>query len=578
MKRSQIWYGFSGFAIVMLAIISGCSRNLTVAPTAPQATSTYTMTSVATSTFTRTATSTNTAVYTNTRTATPTNTHTAVFTNTLTNTFTSTRTATVTNTATNTSTDIPGATNTFTFTATSTPTATSTSTSTASATNTDSPTITNTPTNTNTTIPGATDTSTLTVTMTATVTATPTATNTLTSTATASSTATPTTTSTPTNSNTTIPGATDTSTLTMTMTATVTSTPTATVTTTPTLTAQPTSTSCSGTFQTAYTFDTNLECWALDSVSLPAVTAFDLSSSNVTQGTGSLHVAFSQPATALNIQLQQTYATPADLSGRTITAWVYVDATMQGGGVQFFCQSGGWSWSNSAGVYLGAAQVDKWIQISWAIAGTDTTLVDQIGIQFYGIPGSATGNLYVDNIAFSAAATPTNTPSGACTPILLNGCETLAENGTWGGSNSTFSPSTLHFTQGAGSLAVSIVTPPASGWNDQFILLSGFTPNTWTNTTQLSMDIFVDASILAGTTSNQLFLEASTGGGGWKYINANNPVLVAGQQTVTFNLDWTGVIAATDPLDQLVIVLQTGGQSGVGNVYVDNIRLIQSCP
>lgn len=395
---------------------------------------------------------------------------------------------------------------------------------------------------------------------------------------TATSVDTPTVTETPTITDTTIPGSTDTYTFTVTATPTVTATSTATSAVTSTNTPQSTPTACQGIFQAAYTFDSSVECWALDSVSAPAVTTYEISSTQVNQGTGAMHIGFTEPATSVNLQVEETYSTAADLSGRTISAWVYADPSMLGGGVQLFCQSGGWNWSNSTGVYLGAAQVGKWIQVSWQVAGTDPTTVNQIGIQFYGIPAGATGNIYVDNITFSTPATPTNTPSGACTPILLNDCESLTSNGTWGGSNSAFSISPLHATQGSNSLDVSIVTPPAGGWNDQFIQLSGFSPNTWTNSTQLVMDMYVDASVLAGTTYNQMFLEASTGGGPWKYIGLNQPSLVAGANSVTFNLDWTGAIAATNPLDMMVLVLQTGGTSGTGNIYVDNVHLTQSCP
>ena len=371
---------------------------------------------------------------------------------------------------------------------------------------------------------------------------------------------TPTFTLTPTDTYTPVPGATDTFTFTPTPTG-----------------AAATPTPCQGAFQTAYSFDTSMECWALDSVSAPVVTAWNIVSSPVTEGTGAMHIGFAEPATSANIQIEETYATAADLSGRTVTAWFYADPSMQGGGVQFFIQSGGWSWSNSTGVYLDATKVGKWVSVSWFIAGTDPTAVDQIGLQFYGIPASATGNVYVDNISFSAQATPTNTPVPGCTPTLLNNCETLTENGTWGGSNSLFSISTTGATLGSNALDVNIATPPAGGWNDQFIQLSGFTPNTWSNGTVLTMDMTVDASVLAGTGWNQMYLEGSTGGGAWTYMSSNHPALSTGLNHVTFNLDWTQGLVATDPLDMLVIVLQTGTTSGTGNVYLDNVQ-VNNCP
>ena len=373
---------------------------------------------------------------------------------------------------------------------------------------------------------------------------------------------------------------TDTPTITPTYTDTYTPVPgaTDTFTFTPTPTGvAATPTPCQGAFQTAYSFDTSMECWAMDSSSAPAVTAWNIVSSPVTEGTGAMHIGFTEPSTSANIQIEETYATAADLSGRTVTAWFYADPSMQGGGVQFFLQSGGWSWSNSTGVYLDATKVGKWVSVSWFIAGTDPTAVDQIGLQFYSIPANATGNLYVDNINFSAQATPTNTPVPGCTPTLLNNCETLTENGTWSGTNSLFSITTTGATLGSNALDVNIATPPAGGWNDQFIQLSGFTPNTWANGTVLTMDMTVDASVLVGTTYNQMYLEGSTGGGPWTYMSSNHPSLSAGLNHVSFTLDWTQGLNATDPLDQLVIVLQTGGTSGTGNVYLDNVQ-VNNCP
>jgi hypothetical protein len=529
MKRSQIWYGLMGITFMTLAVITGCSRNLTVAPSAPAPTPTNTVAGGPTNTYTNTFTPTNT--YTFTRTYTPTNT-------------------------------VPVNTNTFTHTPTNTYTFTSTHTGTHTYTFTNTHTTQYTATSTHTNPPGATDTFTNTPTWTGSPTATPT--NTL---------------SVPTNTHTatvtstdTIAGATATFTPTTTPTTTSTNSPTR------TNTAQPTPTSCSGTFQTAYTFDSNVECWAIDATASGAVvSAFNIATSPVTQGTGSLHIGYTEPATAKPIQVELTYATPANLAGRTLSAWIYVDANMTGSGVQFFTQSGGWAtWTNSTGVYLDASKVGKWVSIGWQVPGT-ITACDQFGIQFYGMPTSKTGDIYIDNVSFSTVATPTNTPDAACTPLYVAHCETLTGDGTWGGTNSSFSISTLHATEGSNSLAVSIVSPPAGGWNDQFIQLSGLTTNTWANSTQLILDLYVDAAVLTGTTWNQMYLEASTGGGAWTYISTNHPSLVAGANSVTFNLDWTQGVVSTDPLDMMVIVLQTGGQSGSANVYLDNVRAIIDC-
>jgi hypothetical protein len=382
-------------------------------------------------------------------------------------------------------------------------------------------------------------------------------------------------TDTPADTNTPLPGTTDTYTATLTVTPTVTTTPT----TTSTNTLVPFPTVCNGVFQTAYTFDTSEECWRFDSTSTTAVAAFEISSSQVTQGTGALHIGFAEPATSVPVQIEQNFATEADLSGRTMSAWIYVDPSMLYGGINFFTQTAGWSsFKNGGDVYLDATKVGKWIQVSWLLVGGDLTKTDQVGMQFYNIQASAIGNIYVDNITFSSPATPTNTPNPACTPYLLNGCEIMSENGTWGGSNSSLAIEPMHYTQGSNALDIDITNPVS--WNNGFLQLSGFTPNVWSNVTQLTMDMYVDASVLSGTTYNKLYLDASTGGGTWQRISASNPMLSVGANSVTFNIDFTqGTVLPTNPLDMFVVTFQSDNSiTNTGNIYLDNVQLVQTCP
>jgi len=79
-----------------------------------------------------------------------------------------------------------------------------------------------------------------------------------------------------------------------------------------------------------------------------------------------------------------------------------------------------------------------------------------------------------------AACSPTFTPSPSppaspvpCT-VLINGCETLAENGTWSGANATRSivnNPALAVTQGYWAMKVAVTT--ANNWNDAVARLSG---------------------------------------------------------------------------------------------------------
>jgi hypothetical protein len=138
MECSQIGRRLVGITLLMLVIILGCKRNVTVAPTPLKtagggATSTFTATPTGTatvpgtSTVTSTSTPTRTATASATATGTLTSTNTFTFTGTETSTVTSTSTPTRTATASATATGTLTPTNTFAFTGTETSTVTVTS-------------------------------------------------------------------------------------------------------------------------------------------------------------------------------------------------------------------------------------------------------------------------------------------------------------------------------------------------------------------------------------------------------------------------------------------------------------------
>lgn|GEM_PF-427160 len=200
---------------------------------------------------------------------------------------------------------------------------------------------------------------------------------------------------------------------------------------------------------------------------------------------------------------------------------------------------------------------------------------------------SPTGTLPTNTFTLTKTATPsiTSTPTVTLSPtptvvcaVLFNSCDSLTANGNWTGTNATRSINTIpaDLTQGTGSLQVNVTT--GATWNDQMFNLDTFTPTLWTGVTQLQLDLYVPASLLAGTTYNNLYLFASSAAVGENSISASGPSLVAGwNNNLTFNIDFTqGAITPGSALIKLFFIFSSSG-TNTGTLYADNIRLVQSC-
>ncbi len=191
--------------------------------------------------------------------------------------------------------------------------------------------------------------------------------------------------------------------------------------------------------------------------------------------------------------------------------------------------------------------------------------------------------------------TVTLTPSITLTPIatltptftatqcvqLLNGCESLTENGSWSGSNSNLSLSTTDATQLTHSLQAAVTNNPAGGWNDQVFNLSGFTPTNWSNVSQLMVDINVPAGLI-GSSYSQFYLFADSAPTTYEQELATNGVnVVAGQNNnLTFNISLTGAFNPSSPITKLYFIYNNNAPTGAGtygSFYVDNIRLVAAC-
>jgi hypothetical protein len=190
---------------------------------------------------------------------------------------------------------------------------------------------------------------------------------------------------------------------------------------------------------------------------------------------------------------------------------------------------------------------------------------------------------------FYQVYTPTSTPA---TPVvcdrLFNGCESLAENGTWGGTNSVRALSSDWFTQGTRSLRATITT--ASGWNDNILVLTAFAPSNWSTLRSITADFYVDANVVNGAAWSQLQLRVDADQ--WpvitKYyrgITDDTPTLSAGQQSLTWNISWSADTVApplipTDPITKIMFIYNRSTPStgqGTGNLYIDNIQF-HYCP
>lgn len=193
-----------------------------------------------------------------------------------------------------------------------------------------------------------------------------------------------------------------------------------------------------------------------------------------------------------------------------------------------------------------------------------------------------TGTLATATFTPSMTPTLTNTVSPTPTPTtciqLLNGAETLTDNGNWTGGHASRTVGPANHTQGTNALQVA-VTQSGAGWNDDIFNLDTFAPTVWTNVVQVKMDVNLSAS-MAGTTYSQFFLYGSSNAAATWYQAIAAPVaVVSGQNNdVTFNINFAlGGIPPGAALSNLIFILNADSPTGLGNITVDNIRLITSC-
>lgn len=378
-----------------------------------------------------------------------------------------------------------------------------------------------------------------------------------------------------------------------------TDTPVPAATSTPTATPTPTSTSC-GTvsYQPTYTFDSNIECFFTDNA-LGSSYVFWESAPPAGASGGALgfHVKY-DPTNQSGDEAKVAFNAAQNLSGKRMTVRVWVDPACKGstwgGAVNPFVQDASTGWH------------DQWQNIvtfgAWHNYTLDiySTAVTQLGVKMNmgaGAGDTAEGNTYIDSIVITDIPTPT--PTVGCGVTLLNGCETIGENGTWSGAQASraivTSPAAA-ITQGTSALAVTL---NVTGWTQDAMVLTGFntgisngvTTNTWMGIDQIKMNVYVPAGTF-GSWAQMSFVAVSNtddgnlngAGADWdealdgtseKALTINN---TTGAMTeVTWDLQWAA--SPIDPnhtINKLVFIVN--GNAVVGQpIYIDNIRLLD-CP
>jgi len=182
----------------------------------------------------------------------------------------------------------------------------------------------------------------------------------------------------------------------------------------------------------------------------------------------------------------------------------------------------------------------------------------------------------------SATATATRTPTATATVCvkLLNGCNSLTENGTWSGANATRSIATSGLptgmpSEGTGALQVNITT--GSAYNNAVAQLNGFSPTSLSPAVELQVDVNIPSALLTAMGSfHSMVLIGDTSTIFFQQLSSATPSLVAGQQTLTFPLDYPQSITSAMSLNDINFVLNDQ-TAATGGFYIDNIRLVNAC-
>jgi hypothetical protein len=450
--------------------------------------------------------------------------------------------------------------------------------------------------------PTHTGTATLSFTQTATPTFTRTATATITNTPIFSFTFTLSPTITPTFTDTLSPTPTSTFTVTSTPTETRTPThtlsPTNTFSPTATFTATVTATPCNAILKPLYAFNTDTECWYLNS-NTDADTAQGsvLSWQGVTfhTGPGAMAVSATYNGTQQKVQVEIAFPTQYNIAGYTFRFRTLYSAAARGtagyGAVQPFVQNNT-SW-DASWISLNSSQLAAWTQSSWVIpTNANTQNANKIGIQIYIGTNGAPGYVYVDEIelvapptptptftlpvGITATDTPTFTPTAtSCTPVFqpTYAFGTSSECWTSGGTKTNLMGwSGVTFDVGPGAMApyCNFSSPVAA---EEMTAVQIDFPSPYVNITgaQITFRARFSSQVIGTATYGVLqpFVQDSTWSwdANYQWISAAN---LASWNTYTLNLtSSTNNMAA---VQRVGIQIMIGPGGGPGYVYIDEFK------
>jgi hypothetical protein len=303
--------------------------------------------------------------------------------------------------------------------------------------------------------------------------------------------------------------------------------------------------------------------------------AVAISPYNATQGSHSLKVTLSTGG--YNNMLTFTGFYPNRWTNVSkIVMDVTADATLVTGSYNQFslvgqsAASAKWWSPLTSNVSVVAGSQSITFTLDWTLGNIlPTEVIDDV-VLVWNTGGSGTGNFYIDNIRLISTSSECIPPEPT-TCGLMSSFETPYDNGTVASDASSYSISYSpnHATQGVNALQSTLLT----GGGSHLFYWSGFFPNRWPDVAQVVMDVYVDPNLI-GSGYNQLSLVATGTGTYWNLITANVGV-VAGAQSVTFNVDWSlGTMnPATATVTGLYLLWNTGG-TGTGVFSIDNVRLL----
>jgi hypothetical protein len=159
----------------------------------------------------------------------------------------------------------------------------------------------------------------------------------------------------------------------------------------------------------AYSFDQGLEGWAILAGSIPATgSAFSHSTDRALGTGGSMRIDAAFTAVGDKVLTGLTLPVTLDMTGKTISCWVYWESGLaaEGGkvGAQVYVMDANSVWANGT---FAALTRGKWTQATFNTAapgysdGAKMDLVTRLGVQIVADAGAFTpGTIYLDQFAY----------------------------------------------------------------------------------------------------------------------------------------------------------------------------------